>query len=131
MGFAIKEGFKLKMIPSKELREKIENIMARYTCNCAGCKEHTKFGVDELLTLISQQQVEAVKDIDSMLVELWNFFALEKDHHGKQRTCGGIPSLMKLHYFLKKRGLIKGSGQFSDKGLETKPTPTPSVEEKK
>lgn len=60
----------------------------------------------------------AVMGFDPVLVELWNFFALEKDHHGKQRTSGGIPSLMKLHQIVKDRGLIKGSGQLTEKGKE-------------
>ena len=110
---SIKEGFKLKMIPSKELREKIRLEVTEVLSEYPYRDYYSEFKVDRerfkeiqdgtqawvdvctdsILTLISQQQVEAVKDIDSMLVELWNFFALERDHHGKQRACGGIPSL--------------------------------------
>lgn len=68
--------------------------------------------IDELTSYITKGN----REVDSMLVELWNFFALEKDHHGKQRVTGNIPSLNRLHYFVKSRGLIKGTGQFTEEG---------------
>lgn len=74
--------------------------------------------LNKLTTLIKKERESAEVRLNSVLVKLWDFFALEVDHHGKQRGCGNIPSLIELHRLLKERGLIKGSGQFSDKGKE-------------
>lgn len=101
-----------------KLEEKIKEILQKVhddACRPTHLKElgYSNRALEALSTLIQQERAEIIMGFDSMLVELWNFFALEKDHHGKQRTCGGIPSLMRLHFFLKERGLIKGSGQFT------------------